>query len=151
MRYILSQDITCGEIGGHMVFLDLAKDRYFRLESAIEESLGPYLKDGGPLPSNLFDLVASGILIEKRDTDPTFPPSIGSPCWSAFENHPSTDEVLAPSHIIETMLVVLRMQWKLRHQKIRSIIENEVAYRHKHSKPRRLQRPLDELTVQASR
>ncbi|WDS34746.1 lasso peptide biosynthesis B2 protein [Pseudoxanthomonas sp.] len=151
MRYILSQDITFGEIGGHMVFLDLAKDRYFRLESSIENSLRPYLKNGGPLPFDLSDLIASGILIEDHDTAPASLPSISKPCRSAFENHPSTDDGLAPSHIIETMLVVLRMHWKLRHQKIRPIIENEVAYRRKNSKPRRLQPPLDASTVQASR
>lgn len=63
--YRLADGVSFGEIGGLPVFLDLRRDRYFRLDAGVVETFVGVLRDGGS-PSRRSDhldyLVGAGLL-----------------------------------------------------------------------------------------
>ncbi len=151
MQYGICPDVTYCEVGGHLIFLDTAKDQYFRLDSTTERSLRDHLRDGAPLSSNLAPFVTSGFLTEQGDAAHPSSIPIERPLASAIECSQSNDERLSTRTFIEVIWTVARMKRRLEKHQFKSVLEGELVYRRAHPSARAsTSRPLEALAIQAS-
>lgn len=131
MPYQLRKDLSLCEVDGHMVLMDVAQDRYFRLTSALERALRIHLAHGTVTSTLLDRLVANEILVEGPGMDAS-PLMIRHkrPTRSAIEQ-PSAPANRGPgaSNTIETMWIVWSVWRALKNRTLKIILEEAHAYR----------------------
>jgi len=88
MAYRLRQNLSFCLVGGHVVFLDIADDRYFRLSNNLEHAFIAHLaKNGECRASDLGRLVDLDVLVESdsKIKDPIEATNVEIPCRSTLE------------------------------------------------------------------
>ncbi|MCC4610968.1 UNVERIFIED_ORG: hypothetical protein FHT06_001515 [Xanthomonas campestris] len=129
----VNDDLSYCMVDGHLIFLDIGNDRYFRLSRPLESSFIRYLQDG--------DIHAGGIskLLEQRvltDVVPSHLPPMQrvptSPTHSALEmTTESTRATSAPA--IEVAALVLSTHIQLRTRKLKRVLDR--IHRHRDGSP----------------
>jgi hypothetical protein len=76
MDYQLREDLSCCDVDGHMIFLDTAQDRYFRLTGRLEEAMRRFRTHEDVVSTLLEDLATTGILVRAQDPK----------AWAAIES-----------------------------------------------------------------
>jgi hypothetical protein len=64
MHYRLRENLSCCDIDGHLIFLDVAQDRYFKLTGVLEKAMRRFQSHEDVAPTMVESLVAARILIE---------------------------------------------------------------------------------------
>lgn len=111
--HTLRREISCCRIGDDVVFLDISRDRYFRLPSGLERAFLRFM-DGGQLePQSLEALVQRGVLLP----DPVSEQQrvwAEAPCpvCSAMEM-PSPPVRVDLRTVADVLLTTLRARWDL--------------------------------------
>lgn len=121
MRYGLRHDLSYCLIDGRPIFLDIEKDRYFRLGTALEGAFLEHVLAGGN-PQYPHALVDHGILVPGPTTDCCAHQPLALPCRSLVElrAQPKRAEVVA---ILEVFSIVWNVRRRLRTRPLKETIQ----------------------------
>ncbi len=137
MPYRLKEGLSFCVADGHLVFLDLAEDRYFRLSSANESIFRAFLAHGDVLDGESGKLVRAGVLVEAMCCDPDMVTSnIQRPVRSALEQ-PAASARYRPAIgiIAEVMATVLSTRQRLRSRPLKDVVDNVTSNRRSSADP----------------
>ncbi|WP_454828390.1 lasso peptide biosynthesis B2 protein [Pseudoxanthomonas wuyuanensis] len=131
MPYHLKEDLSCCEVDGHVVFLDLEKDRYFRLSSDNEAVFQGFLANRDLPDEQSRKLVEIGILVEaasrRHDADI---PIIQRPSRSAVEQPiVTTGHHLGITVILEVLALIWSTQRQLSSRTLSTVIDDTTSRR----------------------
>ncbi|WP_066091541.1 lasso peptide biosynthesis B2 protein [Xanthomonas massiliensis] len=131
MCHLINSDLSYCDVDGHLVFLDIAQDRYFRMDDALEMALRRFLAQEDVPPEQLDALVAKGILVAGMDPPGhARMPDIPRPTRSAIESQTAaTGRAPGPATLIEVATITWSVRRKLRHRTLKAVIEDAIAYR----------------------
>jgi hypothetical protein len=128
-RYRLHDHLSFCHVEGHVVFLDIDKDQYFRLPEARERAFLAYVKSGRCEEKNLRDLLEHNILTAQPPIPPRTPPTdMQCPTRSAVEETRLTNKVTA-SALAGVFSAVCSTHLQLKRRRLKTILESLVAYR----------------------
>lgn len=128
MRWLINQDLSCCEIDEHLVFLDLALDRYFRLSPPLESAMCAYLASGTLARNQREALERSGIVIAYAPECATMP-DLPAPTASAIESPAMAMPRAGPSVLAEVAATVWGTRRRLRRDPFRSVIDKALTGR----------------------
>jgi hypothetical protein len=129
MIYSLREGLSFCRVDGHLIFLDLRHDRYFRLPARMENIFLAYLDDDGSTGVGVGDLIRYGILqptpnmgIHPHAT------SIKTPARSAIERISDTPAA-SIAMLLDVMVVTVSTGLQLKVRKLKAVIDDLIAYR----------------------
>jgi len=129
MSYQLRESVSYCPVDDSLIFLDLDKDRYFRLSNSLEKMFLAYLSSDGQTEVDVSDLVQQNILTQAFDAEPMpYASVIASPSLSAIE-HKSPAARFDTLTLIEVLAIVCSTQLQLRTRHLNRIITKVIAYR----------------------
>jgi hypothetical protein len=114
MHYRLRKDLSCCDVDGHLIFLDIAQDRYFMLTGALETAMRRFLAYEDVTPTLRENPASAQMLVEDPSQKaPAAVENIQRPTCSAIEQ-PETiaDQRFSIAVVFEVMAIV----WSTRHQ-----------------------------------
>jgi len=119
--YVLRREISCCRIGDEVVFLDIIRDRYFRLPSDLERAFLRFM-DGEQLePRSLEALVQRGVLLPCSAGGQRVWAKAPTPLRSAMEMPSPPVRVDLPTGA-DVLLTTLRARWDLRTKPLGAIL-----------------------------
>lgn len=130
MRYQLREDLSCCDVDGIMIFLDVAQDRYFRLSGPLEEAMRRFRAQKDVASALLEDLAAKRILVEAAD--PIARPAMASvqrPSRSAIEQPVAAGHRLSAATVFEVMAIVWSTHRRLKTCALKANLDEARAYR----------------------
>ena len=131
MPYRLRDDLSCCQTAGHLVFLDLRNDRYFRLSKPMECALLSALQEGNH-SDTVNDLIQRNILIRTPvGTNVRKPNTIENPERSAIEEESETPRI-RPIDLAEVFFIVILTYFQLRTMPLKRVLELTVSRRIRH-------------------
>lgn len=135
MPYRLHDDLSYCEIDGHLIFLDILNDRYFRLPPTLERAFAAHVDGEGAADGGVAALVGRNILVEAHGTGGrTVSSSIERPAYSAVEQAnaaPSVPMIAA----LDVFRIVLSTQLQLKRRGLKRILDSLVSYRRQKASP----------------
>lgn len=131
MHYQLRKELPFCEVDGHLVFLDIAQDRYFRLTGSLEEALRRFLAHEDVASTFLEDLAAARILVEAPDLETrTVIADIQRPSRSAIEQASVTGDLrLGITTVSEVMATVWSTHRQLKTRALKANLDKARTYR----------------------
>lgn len=131
MHYRLRDGLSCCQVDGSLVFLDLDADRYFRLSRPLEMAIISCLRGEETFEADIRNLVQRNILIptpeQVRREAAT---AIATPARSAIEHAPAPVFLHALAMLdVAATICSTRMQLKVR--PLHRIVAALAAYRHR--------------------
>jgi len=138
MEYHLREHLSCCDVDGKMIFLDVAGDRYFRLTGSLEAAMRRYLAHEALASEELAGLTSTRILVRAEDSKTrTATGTIERASGSAVEQ--STEFVchrLGLAVILEVMTIVWATRHELQTYALSTVLDKAIAYRAKKSRSR---------------
>lgn len=135
MAYSLREEVSYCRVDDYLIFLDLRRDRYFRLPRPLEESFLAYVNGNECLPPDIDRLVNSEILTDApRALDVENTESIEDASSSAIEQAPAAR---APtlSEVLETTTITLSTIWRLKTITLKNVLDSINDYRNQRAVP----------------
>jgi hypothetical protein len=131
MRYQLRDDLSCCDVDGHMIFLDIAQDRYFKLTGPLEKALRRFQAQENVPPVLLENLAAARILVETQGPETqAAKTNIQRPSRSSIEQAPATDNCrLGMAVILEVMAIVWSIHRQLKTRALKTNLDEARTYR----------------------
>lgn len=127
----LHRDLSYCRVDGHLIFLDIQNDRYFRLTGCLESALVNYLDDGDASDSSIRSLIERKILIDGSvDSDCTPFLLTKTPTRSAMEDVVHTMRA-SISELLDTLATVCSIQRQLNTRSLKQILQNLASFRDK--------------------
>lgn len=122
MRYGLRHNLSYCMIDGHAIFLDIEKDRYFRLEGSLEDAFLAYANADGGNERYRDALIDHGILTPRPTADHCAPQELAPPSQSLVElrARPKRAEIAA---VLEIFSIVWRVRRQLRTRPLKDTLE----------------------------
>jgi hypothetical protein len=125
MTYSLNQGLSWCDCAGRAVFLDLPRDRYFRLASRDEDAFRQWAARSRNIESASLDrLVAQGVIVPGEEGPPSVPVCA----------RPMTRDLGADGDgrargwdVVRATLAQKRAEWAVRHQPLAEIVRQSVA------------------------
>lgn len=131
MHYRLRDGLSCCQVDGSLVFLDLDADRYFRLSGPLETTVISCLRGEEQFETDVFGLLQRNILIPMPEDVRWEPaPAIVVPIRSALE-HASTPASVHAFAMLDVAATVCLTRIQLKIRPLRRIISALSAYRHR--------------------
>jgi hypothetical protein len=131
MHYRLRDGLSCCQVDGSLVFLDLDADRYFRLSRPLEATVISCLRGERRPEADVRSLVQRNILIPSPEQIPQErTPAIALPVRSALEHAPAP----APVHalmMLDVAATVCSTRLWLKIRPLSHIVAALAAYRHR--------------------
>jgi hypothetical protein len=133
MHYRLRENLSCCDVDGHLIFLDIAQDRYFKLTGALEKAMRRFLAHEDVAPTLMGGLAAARILIETLDPAAhATTANIRLPTCSAIEQPAATsDRRLSAAIVVEVMTTVWWVRHQMKTRVLKEILETAGAYRNR--------------------
>ena len=131
MRYRLRENLSCCDVDGHMIFLDVAQDRYFRLTGPLEKAMRHFRAHEGVASTLLERLAVARILVEAsgREASATIA-NIQRPSRSAIEQAFAIENSrLSAAVVFEVMAIILSIRRQLKSCPFKTILDKASAYR----------------------
>ncbi|TAM57512.1 MAG: lasso peptide biosynthesis B2 protein [Rhodanobacter sp.] len=131
MHYRLRENLSCCDVDGHMIFLDVAQDRYFRLTGPLEKAMR-HFRAHESVPSPLLDRLATArILVEASDLETNAAiANIQRPSCSAIEQTFAIENRRLSSAVaFEVMTIVFSIRHQLKSCTFKTILDRASAYR----------------------
>lgn len=132
MPYRLCDEVSYCRVDDYLVFLDVRRDRYFRLSSSLEHALLIHLDGTGKSGVDTNRLVDNGILTDlpPAQNRATSEP-LATPLNSVMEQNVAT-KALRPSLQLEAAYITLSTRWRLRNHALRDVLSSMQDYRDRH-------------------
>lgn len=131
MHYQLREGLSCCDVGGHMIFLDTAQDRYFKLIGPLEKAMRGFQVHGDVAPMPVDGLVTARILVEA--SGPKARAAIANicpPARSAIEQSATTpDHRPSPAIVFELMATIWSTRRHLKSRTLKTNLDEASAYR----------------------
>lgn len=131
MPYQTNPDVSFCRIGGNLVFLDVARDRYFRLPPSLENEF-VHAARGAPQDTAALDaLIGLEVIVASSDTRAGIHPVTSTlPSTSLLEQgHIETDRALKVGTFLEVLAHVVSMRLRLSFQPLSAVLANASVYR----------------------
>ncbi|HEL5339969.1 TPA: lasso peptide biosynthesis B2 protein [Stenotrophomonas maltophilia] len=135
MHVQLHEDLSFCRVDGHAIFLDLQRNRYFRLPNALERSFLSYVEGDAEHEIDVDALLARNILIPAPGCArrPFFVP-IGLPARSAVEQ--VFDAARVPlGTLLDVFAIVCSTRLQLATRKLNDILTELIAFRGRWASP----------------
>lgn len=131
MRYKIREDLSCCDVGGHMIFLDTAQDRYFKLTSPLEKAMRRFQAHEDVAPALLENLSSARILVVAPDPEARFAiADIQRPTRSAIEQPvAAASHRLSPATVFEVMAITWSTRRQLKARALKTNLDEASAYR----------------------
>lgn len=131
MCYRLRENLSCCDVDGHMIFLDIAQDRYFRLTGPLEKAMRRFRAHEGVASTLLERLAAARILVEASDLEANVAiTNIQRPSRSAIEQASAIENCrLSAAVVFEVMAIILSIRRQLKSCTFKTILDKACAYR----------------------
>jgi len=131
MRYQLRKDLSCCDVDGCMIFLDIAQDRYFKLTGHLEEAMRRFEAHEDVASTLLEDLTAAQILVEEPDLKARATiANIQPPTCSAIEQPAMiAGHRLSAAIVFEVMAIIWSTRCQLKTRTLKAILDEASAYR----------------------
>lgn len=141
MSYQLREGVTFCQVDGCVIFLDVERDRYFRLPAAQERAFLCVLVDPTAAGQGLDEILANDLLVAcPSDTAGAPAPVLRGPSRSALEQRP-----LPPNFelfiTLEVLAITQSMFWRLRRHKLKQMLDGVTAYREARATPQHADSP----------
>lgn len=129
MPYQIRPDLSFCEIDGHLTFLDIESDRYFRLSDSLERCFIAHLDGDGCSRSDIHRLVERGLLVEgEPNSEAASSLMIEKPLRSAIEN--TAEGPTTPVRVLlEVVGITCIAQARLKTLRLKRILSALTAYR----------------------
>lgn len=129
MPYQLPEELSYCHVDGCLIFLDLDRDRYFRLPHYLEVEFLACLRGVEQAGVGLENLVRRKILTRDSGTQRQLnAPPIPAPSCSALEHRPS-GHVSDTTGFLQVLAAVCLTRWQLETRRLRDVIASCVRYR----------------------
>jgi hypothetical protein len=130
MRHQLREDLSCCDVDGHMIFLDVAQDRYFKLTGPLEKAMRRFQAQEDVASSLLENLAAARILVEAPDMETRAAAApIQLPTRSAAEQPAIAGRRFNLAIACEVMAIVWSTGRRLRTRPLKTNLDEVRAYR----------------------
>jgi hypothetical protein len=131
MRYQLRGDLSCCDVDGHMIFLDIVQDRYFKLTGPLEKAMRSFQAHENVASTPLKDLATARILVEAPDLkSPAAIANIQHPTRSAIEQPAAiAGHRLSPAIVFEIMAIIWSARRHLKTRTLKTNLDEASAYR----------------------
>ena len=131
MHHRLRENLSCCDVDGHLIFLDIAQDRYFKLTGALEQAMRVFQAYEDAPPTLVEGLVTARILIEAPNpkADAAIA-NIRRPTCSAIEQ-PITvaSRRIDMAIVCEVMTIVWLTRRQLKTRTLKTNLNEASAYR----------------------
>ena len=127
----LHGDLSYCKIDGHLIFLDVQNDRYFRLSECLESALFAYLDGGDSLDGNIRKLIERKILVDGSGNSGHIPSASKKiPTRSAMEEavHAKRTSV---SEVLDAAVIVCSTQLQLKAHNLKRVLDRLASGRGK--------------------
>lgn len=124
-RYVIAPQISFCQIGSRLVFLDISRDRYFRLGKHLETAFLAILSGTAPNEACAQQLIQRGVLAEASGSIAERQPLAPLPSESAMEMTKVGDRPRI-TEFLEVFLLVIHTRIRLRVTTLESILEDYV-------------------------
>lgn len=143
MRYQLREDLSCCDVDGHMIFLDIAQDRYFKLTGRLEDAMRLFGAHEEIASTLLEDLAAVRILVEETDsTTLAATANLGRPTYSAIEQPVAiADRRPSAAIVFEVMATVWSTRHQLKTRALKTVLNAASAYRNRKTEAHKIATP----------
>lgn len=131
MHYQLRESLSCCDVDGHLIFLDVAQDRYFKLTDTLEEAMRRFQAHKDVTPTLVEGLAAARILVEAQNPIArAVRANIRRPTCSAIEQ-PITvaGQRIGIATIFEVMAIVWSTHRQLKTRTLKANLDQASAYR----------------------
>lgn len=127
----LHGDLSYCKIDGHLIFLDVQNDRYFRLTERLESALVTYLGGDTSPDGNIQKLVERKILIDGSSDFGHIPSTFKKiPTHSAMEEAVHTKRAKV-SEVLDTMAIVCSTHLQLKTHSLKQVLDKLASLRGK--------------------
>lgn len=131
----LHSDLSYCTVDGHLIFLDIQNDRYFRLSEHMEAALVTFLHEGEDSCSSVHRLIERKILVEvAAGADRTAVSFKELPTHSAMEDAAHARR-LSLGELLDTFAIVFSAQRQLKTRSLKQTIGNLASYRERRTAP----------------
>jgi len=125
----LHGDLSFCRVDGHLIFLDIRNDRYFRLAECLESALVTYLEGGDGPESSIRRLIDRKILIDgSGDSDHASSSFPKAPTRSAMEEAVHVEQT-SISVVLDTLGIVCSTQLQLKTRGLKKTLDGFLALR----------------------
>ncbi|KZC21244.1 MULTISPECIES: lasso peptide biosynthesis B2 protein [Rhodanobacter] len=131
MHCRLRENLSYCDVGGHLIFLDVAQDRYFKLTGALENAMRRFQAHEDVAPTLVGDLVAARILVEAPNLKAHAAiANIRRPTCSAIEQ-PATiaGQRIGITIVFEVLAIVWSTRRQLKTRALKTNLDKASAYR----------------------
>lgn len=131
MHYQLRDELSYCDVDGHMIFLDIAHDRYFKLTGPLEEAMRRFQAHEDVASQLLEDLATARILVEASDPKARATvATIQRPTRSAIEQSAvPAGHQLSIATVFEVMATVCSTRSQLKVRSLKTNLDEACAYR----------------------
>lgn len=131
MHYRLREDLSCCDVDGHLIFLDVAQDRYFKLTGVLEDAMRRFLAQDHVAPTLVEGLAAAQILVEAQDpTTRTTSADMQRPTCSAIERPLTTSsQRIGLAIVFEVVATVWLTCQQLKNRTLKANLDRAATYR----------------------
>jgi hypothetical protein len=131
MHYRLRENLSYCDVDGHLIFLDVTQDRYFKLTGALENAMRRFQAREDVAPTLVDGLVAARILAEVPSLRAcTAMTNIRRPTCSAIEQ-PATmaSQRIGMAIVFEVLTIVWSTRRQLKTRALKTNLDKASAYR----------------------
>ncbi len=131
MRYQLREDLSCCDVDGHMIFLDTAQDRYFKLTGSLEKAMRSFQAHEDVASTLWKDLAAARILVEAPDSNAhTAIAALRRPTQSAIEQPAAiAGRRLSAATVFEVIVITWSTHRQLKTRALKTNLDQASTYR----------------------
>lgn len=146
----LHRDLSYCQVDGHLIFLDIQNDRYFRLTGCMESALVNYRDDGDAPDRSIYSLIERKILIDGSvDSDCRPLLLTKTPTRSAMEDVVHTRRA-SVSELLDTLATVCSIQRQLKTRSLKQVLQNLASYRDKQTSKTSTSHPSEDHVLKAA-
>jgi hypothetical protein len=148
----LHRDLSYCQVDGHLIFLDIQNDRYFRLTGRTESALINYLDvDNGSAPNSIICSLIERKILTDESVDPGRTPLLfaKTPTHSAMEDvvHPRRASI---SELLDALATVCSTQRQLKTCSLKQVLQNLASFRDKQTPKTSKSDPSDAPVLEAA-
>jgi hypothetical protein len=131
MHYRLRNNLSSCDVDGHLIFLDVAQDRYFELTGDLAEAMRRFQTHEDVASTQVEDLTASRILVEAPNLKARSAiADIRRPTSSAIEQPTKAEgQGVGMAIVFEVMAIVWSTRHQLKTRTLKTTLDETIAYR----------------------
>jgi len=131
MHYRLREGLSCCDVDGHLIFLDVTQDRYFKLSGTLEKAMRRFWAHEDVTPMLVESLVAARILVETSNPEArAAKANIRRPTCSALEQPIAVaGQWIDMAIAFEVMTIVWSTRRQLKTRALKTNLDKASTYR----------------------